>query len=324
MLFRSGVNSLKMNALNAEFAPVNAAETTQNVIQSTIVSGAKRVTIDISKIAKDTVLTLNVPAIETFELIGDKKVTYKDLKITSLADTTKLRNLIVANCTRVPLEIKNGDLILDTVNITAPNFVLLLAEDGATISLLRDSKLVAQAGNAVVAMNPQIESLKDENVWGSLYVSGNFYYCGNEPDATYMTTTNGRLIQLTKTEFESYIQGCFKITFNPNGGSVDKTEMTAFVGQTLGALPVPTRTGYDFAGWFDSNGVQITDTSTLVSVQDIVLTAKWSAKAFTASWNTGTGYTIAVNRTSSPNKGAATGALKSGDAIYYGDVLSIT
>ena len=320
----AGVNALKMNALNAEFAPANVAEATQNVIQSAIKSGAKNVTIDISKIAVDTVLTLDVPAIDSFELIGDKKVTYKDLKITSLADTTKLRNLTIADCTRVPLEIKNGDLILDTVNITAPSFVLLLAKDGATIFLLRDSKLTAQAGNAVVAKNPQIESLKDENVWGSLRVSGNFYYCGSEPDTTYMTMTNGELIPLTETEFASYIQGCFKITFNPNGGSVDKTEMTAFVGQSVGTLPVPSRTGHNFAGWFDSNGVQVTENSSFASVQDITLTAKWSAMAYTATWNTGTGYTITVKRTSSPYAGAASGDLPSGAAVYYGDVLQIT
>lgn len=319
-----GVTTLKMNALYAEFVPTNADGTTQDVIQSAIESGAENVSIDISEIAVDTVLTLDVPTIDSFELIGNKKVTYKDLKITSLASVTKLRNLTVDDCTSVPLEIKNGDLILDTVNITAPSFVLLLAKDGATISLLRDSKLTSQAGNAVVTKNPQVESLKDENVWGSLRVTGNFYYYGNEPDTSYTTIYNGKLIQLTKTEFEGYIQGCFKITFNPNGGDVDVTEMTAFVGQSLGTLPVPTRTGHNFEGWFDSNGVQITETSSFSSVQDIALTAKWSAMAYSATWNTGTGYSITVNRTSSPYEGASTGSLSSGATVYYGDVLSIS
>ena len=273
-----GVTTLKMNALNAEFAPENAAETTQNVIQNAINSGAKNVIIDISKIAADTVLTLEVPKVDSFELIGDKKVTYKDIKITSLADTTKLRNLTVADCTRVPLEIKNGDLILDTVNISAPSFVLLLAKDGATISLLRDSKLTAQAGNAVVAKNPQVESLKDENVWGSLRVSGNFYYYGSEPDTTYMAMVGGKLISLTKDEFASYIQGCFKITFNPNGGSVDKTEMTAFVGQSIGVLPTPTRTGYIFDGWFTaaSGGTKVNSTDIYALTVDQTLYAHWT------------------------------------------------
>jgi uncharacterized repeat protein (TIGR02543 family) len=321
-----GVATLKLNALQAKFAPENAAETTQKVIQSAVESGAKNVVVDISEIATETVLTLDVPAIDSVELIGDKKDTYTDLKITSFAKTTKLRNLTVANCTRIPLEIKDGDLILDTVSITAPNFVLLLAKDGATVSLLRDSKLTAQSGNAAVAKNPQIESLKDENVWGSLRISGNFYYCGSKPDTGYMTMVSGELIALTDTEFASYIRGCFKITFNPNGGSVDKDQMTAFVGQNLGALPVPSRTGYDFVGWFDSNNVHITETSALTTAQDITLTAQWSAKAYKVSWNDSVndGFSIVVKRTSSPNAGAATGTLSNNATVYYGDVLSVT
>ena len=46
--------------------------------------------------------------------------------------------------------------------------------------------------------------------------------------------------------------------------------------------------------------------------------------AYTVSWNTGTGYTIVVKRTSSPKAGATTGTLTSGAKIYYGDVLSIS
>ncbi len=55
-----------------------------------------------------------------------------------------------------------------------------------------------------------------------------------------------------------------------------------------------------------------------------VLDARWTVNSYTVSWNTGTGYTIAVKRTSSPNAGAATGTLSSGETVYYGDVLSVT
>ena len=51
---------------------------------------------------------------------------------------------------------------------------------------------------------------------------------------------------------------------------------------------------------------------------------KGTPNAYTVSWNTGTGYSISVKRTSSPNAGAATGTLKSGATVYYGDVLSVT
>ena len=44
----------------------------------------------------------------------------------------------------------------------------------------------------------------------------------------------------------------------------------------------------------------------------------------TVSWNAGTNCNITVSRTSAPKKGAATGEPKSGAAVYYGDVLSVT
>ena len=100
--------------------------------------------------------------------------------------------------------------------------------------------------------------------------------------------------------------------------------MTAFVGQSIGTLPVPNRTGYNFVGWFDSNDVQVKETSSFASVQDITLMAKWSTITYKVTWNTGTGYSINVKRTSSPYAGAATGILKSGDPIYYGDTLQVT
>ena len=49
-----------------------------------------------------------------------------------------------------------------------------------------------------------------------------------------------------------------------------------------------------------------------------------AVNAYQVSWNTGTGYTISVSRASSPLKGAATGSLSGGAAIYYGDVLEVT
>ncbi len=292
-----GVTTLKVNALNVEYAPTNSSEITQNVVQSAVESGAKNVIINISKIATNTILTLNVPAIDSFELIGDKTVTYTDLKIVSLARTIKIRNLTVANCTRIPLEIKDGDIILDTVNITAPSFVLLLAKDSATISLLRDGKLTSESGNTVVAKNPQIESLKDENVWGSLRISGNFYYCGNEPDTTYMTIDNGNLISLTETEFAGYIQGCFKITFNPNGGSVNTSEKTAFVGQRLGTLPTPTRENYSFTGWYDENGHRIDDSTVRGSATSFTVYAQWAPKQFTLTYNANGGSVSTTSKT---------------------------
>ena len=114
------------------------------------------------------------------------------------------------------------------------------------------------------------------------------------------------------------------ITFDANGGTVSTESITVYYGDVLSDLPVPTKTGFSFVGWFTEDDQEIKDGDVLEYTDDLSVTAKWSADAYTVSWETGTGYSITVKRTSSPNAGAATGTLSSGDAVYYGDVLSVT
>lgn len=68
--------------------------------------------------------------------------------------------------------------------------------------------------------------------------------------------------------------GVYQITFDANGGSC-KTEKTNTAESKLLSLPVPTRSGYTFAGWFTAadGGEQIT--SDTVFEQNTALYAHW-------------------------------------------------
>ena len=115
----------------------------------------------------------------------------------------------------------------------------------------------------------------------------------------------------------------FTLKFNANGGTVSETSRLVLCDTAVGTLPTPTRTGYTFGGWFTSDGKQISANTTMTTATDITVTARWTLNSYKVSWNTGEGYTITVNRTSSPNGGAPTGALSNGATIYYGDTLSV-
>ena len=125
------------------------------------------------------------------------------------------------------------------------------------------------------------------------------------------------------TLYAHWEKNTFTLNFDPNGGTVSETSRTVTCGTAIGTLPTPTREGFTFDGWFDSNGDEITADSKLVSDKAISVIAKWTVNAYTASWNTGEGYSITVNRTSSPNANASTGAIANGATVYYGDVLSV-
>ena len=67
------------------------------------------------------------------------------------------------------------------------------------------------------------------------------------------------------------------VTFDPNGGTIGDSQKTKIitVGNPYGALPVPTRTGYTFEGWFNAANNQITAATTVTVSSNHTLTAKW-------------------------------------------------
>lgn len=122
-----------------------------------------------------------------------------------------------------------------------------------------------------------------------------------------------------------------KITFDANGttnfpAAVDPAAKNVTCDNAVGTLPVPTRTGFTFNGWYTaaSGGSLITEETIYEDDNDITAYAQWSVRNYVVSWSTGTGYSISVKRTSSPNGNGSIGALSSGEKVYYGDELSIT
>ena len=80
----------------------------------------------------------------------------------------------------------------------------------------------------------------------------------------------------------------YEITLNANGGKVEPSALAVVYGQAVGTLPVPTREGYTFGGWYDKDGNRY-DASSVYSVKgDTTLTAHWIEN----SVQTGDGFPI--------------------------------
>lgn len=76
-----------------------------------------------------------------------------------------------------------------------------------------------------------------------------------------------------KTGANSYV-----ITFDSNDGTCSTTNKTVTNGTTYGALPTPTRAGYDFNGWYTSKsgGTKITSDTIVSITENQTLYAHWS------------------------------------------------
>lgn len=79
----------------------------------------------------------------------------------------------------------------------------------------------------------------------------------------------------------------YKVTFDPNGGSVSQTSKTVRYWQDYGTLPTPTREGYTFDGWYTSRtgGAKKTSSSTVVTARNHTLYAHWTATVRTITYN---------------------------------------
>jgi uncharacterized repeat protein (TIGR02543 family) len=78
------------------------------------------------------------------------------------------------------------------------------------------------------------------------------------------------------------------LTLDPNGGRLLRSELTRTVypGETYGALPVPSRPGYNFDGWYTSadGGVRCTADTVIEAKKDETLYAHWAYDPF-AYWS---------------------------------------
>ena len=88
--------------------------------------------------------------------------------------------------------------------------------------------------------------------------------------ATGVTLSEVKLVHIAEFEPEK----TFTLTFNPNGGTLQgENSISVAQGAAIGTLPTPTRNGYTFEGWIDSNNVKYTEDTKLTA--DVTVTASW-------------------------------------------------
>lgn len=76
------------------------------------------------------------------------------------------------------------------------------------------------------------------------------------------------------------------LTFNPCGGTVSPSSRSVLEGAAYGTLPTPSRSHYNFAGWFTGtvSGSQVTS-STIMGEHDATIYARWSATEVLITFN---------------------------------------
>lgn len=316
------ITSLGDNAFDsAKSLTIMAANT--DVVNSAINSGAEDITIGLDYLC-DSIdgKTLEIPSeTEEFYLNGYGN-TFKDLTIKSDADKTILNTINIDSTGSIPLQITSPEVRINQCNITNTGACAALTADATTLDLYGNSSLSSTGPNALFARKltttKTVSGLKTV-----LNLNGDLVTCNNVTDDGYIKFTDGAIRIVDSATFDKLLHS-YTLTYDANGGNCSTTSVEVPNGTPIGEMPTAEREGYDFLGWQLKDGTEVTADTVFSSGEDITVYAKWEAKFYEVSWDNGTGYTINVERTSSPYKGANTGTLKSGDAIYYGDVLKVT
>lgn len=81
------------------------------------------------------------------------------------------------------------------------------------------------------------------------------------------------------------VQNVITVTLNPNGGTVNPSQIAVAYGNTYNTLPTPSRTGYSFVGWFTSasGGNEISNGTSVTNNKAHTLFAHWRANQYSVT-----------------------------------------
>lgn len=106
-------------------------------------------------------------------------------------------------------------------------------------------------------------------------------YTFNGWDRDFSNVTGDLVVSAKKTEYSA---NDYNLNFNAEGGTVYPAFLLVTFDAAVGTLPVPTRTGYDFAGWntlADGTGTAFTAETVYSVAGDTTLHAIWTPKTDT-------------------------------------------
>ena len=240
--------------------------------------------------------------------IADITVTYGDT-IDAIADPTKTGHVFAGWDKVIPTEIgdlgEDGAVITYTAKWTKETYTLTFADTGDTT-----------IADKTVKYGDTIAAVADPSWKGYVFAGWDV----TPPTAIGDLGENGAVITYTA----QWSLDQFTITFDADGGT-DVAPITDDYTATINAPAEPTKTGYVFAGWINSNGETVTFPITMPS-ENLALKAVWTAETYTIKFadTDDAGTVIEMNVTFGDTIAAPTGLTKTGYVFAGWDVTPPT
>lgn len=197
----SSVKELGKNAF-AGVKKVTVKASDGAVAKAAVTSGAKNITLDISKTGEQLYNTkLEIPSgTEVFELNGGVK-DYINLRVVSDAEKTKINGMNFKGNTAAGLKSSSSAIELNRVTVESSEWAMMLLADNTELSLFGTVQLNSTNENAVLCKNVTLKRATP-SVVGKLNVTGNIQIYGSFSQNSMMTQKKGNIINITSEQYE--------------------------------------------------------------------------------------------------------------------------
>ncbi len=190
---------------------------------------------------------------------------------------------------------KTGGTKITTSTKVSPAYMTLYAHYTAkTYTVTFNSQLGSSVANKTVTFGDTYGTLTTPTRTG--YNFDGWYTAGG--GGTKVTSSTKVTTSANHTLYAHWVAKNFTITFNSMGGSAVSSKTVKY-NSSYGTLTPPTRTGYDFQGWYTAaaGGTKITASTKVTITANQTLYAQWKGKSINVKFNSNGGYGNVPNQT---------------------------
>lgn len=238
----------------------------------------------------DYVIRNNIQVVDVFAF--DNAPNIGTLTIGKSCATTSYGSEILVRCNAKEFKVASGNtsyVVKDGVLYTADGSILVRypMSSGSTSFSVPSSVTAIYSWAFYNADSKGVRTLRTVSVPEHTYVFVQSYAFGTANQDDVVLTIKGYSDSYAEDYYdENYVTEKlawktvkvtnYKVTFNPNKGSVTTKSKTVRKGDEIGSLPTPTRKGYYFVGWYTatSGGTKVTKSTTIT--KSMTLYARWA------------------------------------------------
>lgn len=168
----------------------------------------------------------------------------------------------------------NGDLYTNSTIMPRSNITLYAGwlQQGKSLVVNFDPNGgKCSVSKSLVEYDKCIDNMPVTTKEGNIFVGWNSSPDGN---GDYYTTAT-KIKQPYITLYAIWKADSFTVYLKPNGGTINSQSKLVEYGARIGVLPTPSKNGYEFSGWYYSDGTRFNVSDTMPA-KTVTLTARWT------------------------------------------------